>query len=563
MTPSGIPASSRPKPASKDSIASHWAVDHYLRILYHRKWLITGVFVFVSAVTAIVAWRLPNVYLSETVILVDPQKVPDSYVKSTVTGEVRNRLGTLSQQILSATRLQKIIDTFNLYPDERKTMAREDVITKMRTNISVSIVSDFGSSQDLQAFKIGYRGRDPRVVAQVTNQLASLFIEENLKAREQQATGTTDFLENQLQEARKNLETQELKLKEFKLQHIGEMPEQQSATIQILGQLQSQLQQVSDALARAEQQKSYLQTLMAGQGAAPAVDLDDNEPKATKTPTPGPVAGQNVAAPARNPRAELAALLARYSEKHPSVIRLRRQIEADEAKAKAANPGAAKEVAEVAADPAPAPAVAPAKKSPVVPARSTNPVLQSQLRSVEAEITKNREEQQRLQKQVGGYRGKLEAIPLREQQISEVQRDYEISRKNYASLLEKSLSAQSATQLEIRQKGERFSILDPAQAAERPESPKRALIDAGGAIGGLVLGVIMALLTELLGLTITSAEQAAAASGLPVLEVIPVIQTIADRRIKRKRLVWAGASGAAAALVITGILLYHYRTQLF
>ena len=221
--------------------------EHYLRLLWHRKWLVISVFAVVSAATAITAYYLPNIYTSETVILVDPQKVPEAYVKSTVTGDVRNRLGTLSQQILSATRLQKIIETLNLYPEERKKLAREDLISKMRSDISVSVVSDFGASQDLQAFRIMYSGADARLVAQVTNEIASLFIEENLKAREQQATGTTEFLENQLQEARKTLETQEAKLRDFKMRHVGEMPEQQAANLQILGQLQAQLQIQSDS----------------------------------------------------------------------------------------------------------------------------------------------------------------------------------------------------------------------------------------------------------------------------------------------------------------------------
>src|ERR1039457_4018402 len=245
------------------------APEHYLRLIIHRKWLVLGTFVLVSAATFIISFNLPNVYMSSTLILVDPQKVPETYVKATVTGDLRNRLGTLQQQILSATRLQKIIETLNLYPVERKTMAREDVIAMMQKDVSVSIVTDYGGSQDLQAFRIGYSGRDARQVAQVANDLATLFMDENLKAREQQAAGTTEFLQNQLQESKKVLEAQEAKLKDFKLKHLGEMPEQQSANLQILGQLQFQLQMEGEALARAEQQRSTIQLSMPQ---APVVD---------------------------------------------------------------------------------------------------------------------------------------------------------------------------------------------------------------------------------------------------------------------------------------------------
>src|SRR5579872_4304356 len=201
--------------------------EHYLRLILYRWWLVLGTFVVVTAVTVAITSRMPDIFTSYTTILVDPQKVPESYVKATVTGDVRNRLGTLSQQILSATRLQKIIDALNLYPEEKKIMAREDVISKMRADINVSMVSG-GGGQDLEAFRITYSGKEPRLVAQVTNELASLFIEENLKAREQQATGTTEFLQNQLLETRKALEAQEAKLKDFKLKHVGEMPEQET-----------------------------------------------------------------------------------------------------------------------------------------------------------------------------------------------------------------------------------------------------------------------------------------------------------------------------------------------
>src|SRR6202035_295563 len=159
----------------------------------------------------------------------------------------------LSQQILSSTRLQKIIDSHNLYAEEKaKGADREDIISRMRSAGSVRVVSDFGGPNDLQAFRITYSGREPRLVALVTNELASLFETENLKTRELQATGTTQFLANQLQETRKTLEEQEAKLKDFKLKHIGEMPAQEQSNLQLLGQVQSQLQIEADAVSRAE-----------------------------------------------------------------------------------------------------------------------------------------------------------------------------------------------------------------------------------------------------------------------------------------------------------------------
>ena len=295
---------------------------------------------------------------------------------------------------------------------------------KMRKDISVSVVSDFGGSQDLQAFRIAYSGRDPRLVSQVANELASLFIDENLKAREQQATGTNIFLQSQLLDARKTLEAQEAKLRDFRMKHIGEMPEQQTATLQVLGQLQSQLQLESEALARAEQQKGVLQAMMSQ--SAPVVDLDDSG--GMRSPSEqGGAATSKAAVPKATVldglRAELNSLQARgYTDTHPSV----RKVKARIADAEKNEPAPAVVVAE-----APKPPVEPVQ-GPPVPQPPTvrrpapvynNPVLQSQLKAAEDEIAKHRQEQMRLNKAISGYTSKLEAIPVREQEIADLVRD--------------------------------------------------------------------------------------------------------------------------------------------
>ncbi|MCC6536715.1 MAG: hypothetical protein IT162_04145 [Bryobacterales bacterium] len=558
----------RQAPAPARQSEAQWSIEHFGRILWHRKWLVAGVFAVVSLGTFTYTHFLPNVYSSETVILVDPQKVPEAYVKSTVTGDVRNRLGTLSQQILSVTRLQKIVETLNLYPEQRKTMAREDVITQMRRQITVDVLSDFGASQDLQAFRISFSGSEPRQVAQVANQLASLFIEENLRAREQKATGTTEFLENRLIETRKQLEEQEARLRDFRLRHIGAMPEQEATSLQIMGQLQAQMQTQNEALARAEQQKSYLQSLMVSQS-APVVDLDMADtvqrPKPPGAPA-GPVAGAPRQTSLQQMQEKLAALRSRYSDDHPDIRKLRYQIQLEEKKsASASGPAvvaAAQPVTPASAAEAPPPTstVSAARPAPVPPSRYVNPVLESQLRTVETEIARHHEERQRLGKQIAGYQAKLESIPLHEQQIASLQRDYEISKTHYKQLLEKELGAQTATQLELRQKGEKFTVLDPAQPAERPIRPNRPLLNAAGAVAGLGLGLLLALITELMGLTVTSAEQITATFGVPVLEVVPVIRTRADALLSRRRYIVAGASAGLAGLVGAIVfIVYRYK----
>jgi polysaccharide biosynthesis transport protein len=565
-------AGSRPKQSAP---SAGLPVEHYARVIFHRKWLVLSVFALIAGGTAFYAESLPNIYQSETLILVDPQKVPESYVKSTVTGDIRNRLGTLSQQILSATRLQKIIDTLNLYPEERKKLVREDLITKMRSEISTNIVTDFGGSQDLQAFKITYRGKDARLVSQVTNQLASLFIDENWKAREQQSIGTTEFLENQLQDTRKILEDQENKLKDFRLKHIGEMPEQETADLQLLGQVQAQLQLEGEAVNRAENQKSLVESLM--NQSAPVVEFDSNDPrppapKATAAAPQGPaaVAVSQLANALNADRVRMAVLLRQYTPVHPDVKRLQKKIEDEEAQLASNDTAPAAVPVEV---PVPPPPATPAAADPVPPSRASvirassaathfNPVLQSQIKAADLDIAKHKAEQERLTKLLASYRGKLDSIPVRQQEIAALTRDYEMNKAHYGQLLERELSAETATQLEMRQKGEKFEVLDTAMPAERPSSPKRVLIDAGGAIAGLTLGLLLALATELLGMSITGAQDIVDASSLKVLGVIPVIETQRDRTTRRRRLVVAGASATFATLVLGAVLFLRYHSRI-
>lgn len=565
--PSSSASTTRPRAHVKDPGLS---LEHHLRLIIHRKWLILGVFVAVSAGTFLYSHLLPNLYTSETVVLVNPQKVPDAYVKSTVTGDVRNRLSTLSNQILSATRLQKIIDTLNLYPEARKKMAREDIISAMRSDIAVQVVSNFGASQDLQAFRIAYSGKDPRLVAQVTNDLANLFIDENLKAREEQATGTTEFLQNQLQETRKDLEEQEAKLKDYKLKHLGEMPEQQSADLQILGQLQSQLQLNGDAMSRDVQQRAVFQSMLAQP--ASVVDLDDGQPRIPQAPevkaSDAKVSESSKQAPVNtvlsNDKAALADLLSRYTLDHPSVRKLQKKIEQEEKEAAlaaaAAAAAAAAQPTVVAVEKTPDPPQPAPLLRAAQPVSHANPVLQSQINSLDAVIAKDKEESERLSKAVSVYQAKLSAIPVREQEITQLVRDYEISKAHYSQLLGQNLSAETATQLEIRRKGENFEILDRGQVAERPSSPNRTFINATGSVLGLILGLLLAVGTEVLGISITSPEDVTAAVGIPVLEVIPLILTREDRRIRIRRMLVASAT--AVVTVVTVCTILYYRSQI-
>jgi succinoglycan biosynthesis transport protein ExoP len=289
------------------------------------------------------------------------------------------------------------------------------------------------------------------------------------------------------------------------------------------------------------------------------VDLDDPTP----TTKPGGADGQVLANAATAKERQLASLRAHgYTEIHPDVRRLKQEIEQEAKNSKepepVRTPAATPQAAQIPAPPPPAPA-----RQPVAPPKYVNPILQAQLTGLESEIAKHKEQVQILSKQVAGYQVKLEKIPINEQEITGLVRDYEISKAHYGQLLNNELSAATATQLEVRQKGEKFSILDPAQPAQKPTKPNRLLLNLGGSLGGLTLGLILALATEFVGMSITSADHMMAVSGLPVLEVIPSIETRIDRLARRRRIFMATASSAVAALALGAFLAYHYGPRFF
>jgi polysaccharide chain length determinant protein (PEP-CTERM system associated) len=502
-------------------------LEHYLLVLLHRKWLVIAVFLAVSVGSAVLAYRLPDIYRAETLILVDPQQVPERYVESSVASDVGNRLGSLPQQILSAAHLQGIIDRFNLYAEERRQQPPEAVINLMRSYIEVN--NSLAESENVRAvgpltIGIAYTGSDPMTVAQVTNELASLFIEENLKTREKMAMGTSQFIESQLEETRKALEGHEAKIRDFRSQHLGEMPDQQSANSQILGQLERQLESINGSLERAGEQKTYLLTL-----------LEENQATAlTPTPVPSP---EELALPA---------LQARYSEEHPDVQRAKRAIEEQRRAREAAEAQARQEAA----------GTNPAEAVP------TNRTLAAvvQLKTVEDQIVQRTNERARLMEDISVYRARIEAGPLREQQLSDLMRDYQTAKDYYGQLLEKKLNAEAGTELELRQMGEQFSILDPAQVPKSPSGPNRPLYIVLGVLAGLTLGPLLVLASEILGfgITITSPEQLATVGGVALLGVVSVLRTQREQRLWRWTL-WGTALGVIVLVLVGALILYRLQ----
>lgn len=486
-------------------------IRDYLRIVRRRASLIFLTAMAITVIVVIVVQKMPSVYRAETVILVDPQEVPGTMVPSIITSSVSDRLSTIQQEVMSPTRLQTLIHSMNLFPDLSKTASEQQLIAEMQKSISVQVVEPGG--RGMSAFKVGFSGKNPVEVAEVTNHLAELFISENLKLREKQSYGTAEFLEDMQKRTKQELEEKEAELNTVKSKYVLDLPESKQYHMEALATLRTQLQASQDRANQAQQQKTYLQSMMATQ--VPTVDLDSGaEGGASRTN-----------AQIQKLEAQLSALRARYGDNYPEVRKVEAQLR--EASQKTSAQGPAELPPPTIED---GPSSAPAQKA------GRNPVLVAQIAKLDQEIEKARTEQGVLQQQIAFHEGKLERIPLVEQQIAGVMRDYDSLRTHYSALENKKLDADTASALETHEKGERFHVLDRAVVPTQPYAPKRTLISLVGLLAGLAIGLGLAVLLEVRkGAVHTKEEILGLVGEIPVLASIPTIRSAGEIRMQHFR----------------------------
>lgn len=483
------------------------------------------------------SWILPPRYKSSTTILVEQPTMPQHYVAPNINDDLQARLESMSEQILSRTRLLMIIDSLHLYEGKQANLTDEQKIANMRKDIEVDLVRD-PQRQDISAFTISYSAPNPRMAQQVTTQLTQLFISENLRVRQQESEGTTDFLEKQLEDARQSLADQEAKVHEFEGGHEGALPTQQASNLQILAGLQSQLQSEEDSLNSAKQQRVYLQALLEQERNA--------QPRARSTGEGGDTSQMTdlagVDAQLEKLRAQLADLSSRYTDNYPDVVNTKSQISKLEAVRDSLVAAAKK--ARQAKQPGDSSAI---DSTLTGPAQQT----QSQLQSNQLEIQNREGAIASLKERIGDYQGRLNAEPATEQQLDDLNRGYEQSKANYDDLLKKRDESEMATSLEEMQQGERFTMLDPPSLPSRPTFPNRLKFCEVGLAAGLALGLILAGGFEFMDDRVHSEKEIKALLPIPVISEIPEIVNPADERDARKRLV----AGWAASMIVVGAIL--------
>jgi polysaccharide chain length determinant protein (PEP-CTERM system associated) len=515
-----------------------------LRILRRRKWVVLVPFVLIASTTAFVARQLPNRYRSETLVLIVPQQIPEEYVQPTVRARLEDRLASLNQQILNRTRLEQVVREFDLYAEERRTAIMEDVIERMRTrDIQVQTTTSDRRQASAPTFQISYTGSDPRTVMRVTERLASLFIEESLRDRAALAEGTNQFLDAQLVDARNRLIEQEKRLEAYRLRHSGELPSQLNSNMQAIQNAQLQLQTLAQSLGQDRDRRLMLDRLVAEAEAMPPV----------ASPTYTQVEGGTASnlTPAQQlelARAELRALELRLKPGHPDLARLKRAI----AKLELQQPLS--------------PEQEPSGPAVISPLESQR---QARLRDLKAErdalprrIAQKEAEEVRLRQTLAGYQARIAAAPARETELVELTRDYETLRLAYTDLLAKSENARVSANLERRQIGEQFRILDPARLPERPVSPNRLQIYALGALGGLAAGLGLVLLLEYRDRSMRTEADVRSALALPVLAIVRRMETAVERRRRRRATVGLAVLAVTVLGFVAASLVAAWRLGL-
>jgi polysaccharide chain length determinant protein (PEP-CTERM system associated) len=521
-----------------------------------RRWALAVLpFLFLLAAVTSFALFLPSLWAARAVILVDRQQIPETFVKSTVTSDVENRLLTLSQEILSSTRLMKIIEAHDLYPDLRRTRSPDDAVERMRRDIRIDFQNDERDRRSPRtvAFSVAYTTTNPVAAMTVANELASLYVDENMRYREKQSVSTSEFLETQLTDVRSRLQNQERKITDFKERHMGELPEQREANLRTLDRLQQQLQSVLETQRRAVERRQMLTQTLA--------EIDQNPTVAAAAASaggPNPSPAEATAARLSVLKQELAQMQSRYSDRYPDVITLREQVKALEAK--------------LAESPAAAPAAAPAPKSASVTVvkrdgKELRPIPQNayvqsliqQLDQATIEAKTSADELGGLRAQIALYQRRIENTPRSEQELALITRDYETTRELFRSLLGKRGEAEIAADLEQRQKGEHFRIIDPARLPDRTAGPNRVRL----LLIGLVLAVgaagITVVLAEHVDTSYRSAEEVRGSEPVPVLSTIPTIVTERDRRrsLHQRRLRTAAVAVGLLAVIGSSFALAH------
>lgn len=481
-------------------------VEDYLETLKRRWRLLLLPVVIFPLLGFGITFFVPSQYVSQTLVLVEQQKVPDDYVKPIVTGDVSERLASMKEQILSRSLLQPIIERFALFGNGG--MQMDERIDRTRKAISIKpIHSDVSHTEGLPGFFISFTAQTPRLAQQVCGEISELFVRENVHAREQSAEGTTTFLKQQLEDAKRSLDDQDRKLANFQRKYVGKLPGQEQSNINMLTSLNTQLEATTQALSRMYQDKTYEEAMLAQQ----SQQLLPTNQTSIVTREDGQTQLQQMLA-------QEAELETRYTPDHPDVIELRHNIE--ELKRKLAQP---------------VPHSAP---PPVTSAIRSEPAqvqqLRAQLRSLEIGIAEKKDEQALVQQQIRLYQDRIQSSPMVQEEFKQVTRDYQTAQQFYDDLLTKKNHSEMASDLERQRQGEQFRVVDAPNLPDQPSFPKRWVFALGGLFTGICLGTGLTAFLEYRDTALRTERDVFAFTNLPTLALISKIDIGSDAGARQR-----------------------------
>jgi polysaccharide chain length determinant protein (PEP-CTERM system associated) len=531
-------------------------VEDYIDIARrHKGWIIGPAFAF-TVLAVVIAYLWPDTYQSTAVIRVIPPQVPASLVAPNLTMTMQARITSLTETILSRATLTNIISTLGLYKKELSTHPMDDVVEQMRTkDIRISPVqTGVVTGQDrVTAFQISFLYNNRFQAQKVTNELVSRFITENLKNREEQSQGTTQFLSNEAADAKKKLDDAGQRLSDFRVRNMGHLPDQMEQNMQALNALQIQMTNVNAAISRVNQDKLLLENQLR---------IDKDRMAALKDPAQQPQVATAESQKLVDKDREIAAiesglarLRERYKETHPDVQR----AEAMLAQARTERAAIVQEQAKA------RPETRPVDPETVRQLRD----LDERIRRTEAQIAAKNLEMEQHQKDltqisasIGTYRSRIEGVPVGQKEYEQLLADRDLAEKQYMDLQGKMSSSQIATNLENRRQGEQLELLDPASLPQTPSEPKRYVIISVGAAVGLVVGLLIAGVREIKDTSLKNLKDVRAYTQLPILGSIPLLEN--DMVVKmRKRWSWMAWSTACliGMLIMSGSVVYYYATR--
>ncbi|HEV2201486.1 MAG TPA: hypothetical protein VGR73_16830 [Bryobacteraceae bacterium] len=532
-------------------------VEDYIDIVRRHKGWIFGPFLFTLVASVVGVYLWPDSYVSQAVVKIVPQQVPTSMVQSAINQQMSDRINSMAQTILSRTTLTTIINTFGLYPRERSRLPIEDVIELMKKKIEIlPVATPAGVSDRIPAFAVQFSYENRFLSQRVVQDVVSRFIDENIRNRSNATFQTTQFMRDELDTAKKELDGTENRLASFRMQNNGRLPDQLDANMRQLGALQAQVTFLDSQISRANQDKLQLESnLRIYKDQMTALKKDPDAP-ALQAQKSARLAEQDHEI--QGLEKDLALLRQHYKDTYPDVqaaiLRLdgarkkRGELEAEEAQTKPDTPVAAATTVETVRE--------------TRDLDATIRRIQSAMEAKDLEIQNAQKDEKRAADSIKSYQGRIETVPLGEKQYSELLRDQQLAKLKFVDLTDKLQHAEIAQEMEGRKQGETLELLDPASLPTTPAEPKRPIVVSIGAGIGLLLGFAIAGAREMKDTSLKNLKDVRAYTKVAILGSVPLLENDFVVR-RRRRLGWLGWTTAclAAAVVMSGSVVYYYVTR--